>query len=59
MGRQLAQVEGILGGISTGAGVFAGLKIGQRSQYRNQRIVILQPSAGERYLSTAMWEKER
>lgn len=59
MGRQLAQVEGILGGISTGAAVFAGLKIGQRSQYRNQRIVIIQPSAGERYLSTAMWEKEQ
>ena len=54
-GRQLAQVEGILSGISTGAAVWAGLQIGQRSQYRNQRIVIVQPSAGERYLSTAMW----
>jgi len=54
-GRQLAQVEGIMSGISTGAAVWAGLQIGQRSQYRNQRIVIVQPSAGERYLSTAMW----
>jgi len=54
-GRQLAQVEGIMSGISTGAAVYAGLQIGQRSRYQNQRIAIVQPSAGERYLSTAMW----
>ncbi|MCU0546001.1 MAG: pyridoxal-phosphate dependent enzyme [Oscillatoriaceae cyanobacterium Prado104] len=54
-GRQLAQVEGIMSGISTGAAVCAGLQIGQRSHYQNQRIAIVQPSAGERYLSTAMW----
>lgn len=57
-GRRLAQTEGILSGISTGAAVYAGLQIGQRSQYQNQRIVIIQPSAGERYLSTAMWKDE-
>ncbi|MBD2255564.1 cysteine synthase A [Nostoc parmelioides] len=57
-GRQLAQVEGILSGISTGAAVYAGLYIGQRSQYHNQRIVIIQPSAGERYLSTEMWNAD-
>ncbi|MEA5477903.1 cysteine synthase A [Pseudanabaena galeata UHCC 0370] len=55
IGKQLAQKEGILSGISTGAVVYAGLQIGRRSQYQNQRIVIVQPSAGERYLSTAMW----
>lgn len=54
-GRQLAQAEGIVSGISTGAAVYAGLQIGQRSQYYHQRIVIIQPSAGERYLSTALW----
>ncbi len=57
IGRKLAQVEGIMSGISTGAAVYAGLQIGQRSQYQNQRIVIIQPSAGERYLSTAMWNQ--
>jgi cysteine synthase A len=57
IGRQLAQVEGIMSGISTGAAVYAGLHIGQRSHYQNQRIVIIQPSAGERYLSTAMWHE--
>ncbi|BAY30397.1 cysteine synthase [Nostoc carneum NIES-2107] len=56
-GRQLAQVEGILSGISTGAMVYAGLQIGKRSHYNQQRIVILQPSAGERYLSTVMWNQ--
>lgn len=56
-GRQLARVEGIMSGISTGAAVCAGLQIGQRSHYQNQRIVIIQPSAGERYLSTAMWHE--
>ncbi|MBN8563625.1 MAG: cysteine synthase A [Leptolyngbya sp. UWPOB_LEPTO1] len=56
-GRQLAQLEGIMSGISTGAAVYVGLHIGQRSHYQNQRIVIIQPSAGERYLSTAMWHE--
>ncbi|MFN5471573.1 MAG: cysteine synthase A, partial [Pseudanabaena sp.] len=37
-GKQLAQKEGILSGISTGAVVYAGLHIGRRSQYQNQRI---------------------
>lgn len=54
-GRQLAQMEGILSGISTGAAVYAGLHLGQRQHYCHQRIVIIQPSGGERYLSTAMW----
>ena len=45
-GRQLAQQEGILSGISTGAAVYAGLQIGQRSQHHGQRIVIIQPSGG-------------
>lgn len=57
IGRKLARVEGIMSGISTGAAVYAGLQIGQRSQYQNQQIVIIQPSAGERYLSTALWEE--
>jgi len=57
IGHQLAQAEGILSGISTGAAVYAGLQIGQRSHYQDQRIVIIQPSAGERYLSTAMWDE--
>lgn len=58
IGRQLARAEGILSGMSTGAAVYAGLQIGRRSHYQNQRIAIIQPSAGERYLSTAMWDEK-
>jgi cysteine synthase len=56
VGRQLAHQEGIMSGISTGAALYAGLQVGQRHDYQNQRIVVIQPSAGERYLSTAMWK---
>jgi cysteine synthase A len=55
VGRQLAREEGILSGISTGAAVHVALQIGQRPQYQGQRIVVVQPSGGERYLSTDMW----
>lgn len=58
-GRQLARLEGIMSGISTGAAVYAGLQVGRRSHYHDQRIVIIQPSGGERYLSTAMWRTDR
>lgn len=55
IGRQLAQSEGILSGISTGAALYAALQVAQRSELAGQRVVVIQPSGGERYLSTAMW----
>ena len=55
LGRQLAHQEGVISGISTGAAVYAALKIGQRPDYHDQLIVAIQASAGERYLSTPMW----
>jgi cysteine synthase A len=55
IGRQLAQDEGILSGISTGAAVYAGLQIGCRPESRDRLIVVIQPSGGERYLSTPMF----
>jgi cysteine synthase A len=54
MGRSLAQQEGIMAGISTGAVVWAAIQIGL--QRPNQRILAIAASAGERYLSTAMWQ---
>ncbi|NEQ43012.1 MAG: cysteine synthase A [Leptolyngbya sp. SIOISBB] len=59
LGRQLAQQEGLLSGISTGAVVFAALQVGQRPEHQGQRIVAIQPSGGERYLSTPMWDGGR
>ncbi|APD47154.1 cysteine synthase A [Synechococcus sp. CS-602] len=58
-GRQLAQEEGILSGISTGAAVYAAVQIGRRPEFQGQRIVVIQPSGGERYLSTRMWNSAK
>jgi cysteine synthase A len=55
LGRKLAQEEGILSGISTGAALFAALQVAQRTECQSQLIVAIQPSGGERYLSTPMW----
>jgi cysteine synthase len=57
--RQLALQEGILGGISTGANVWAALQVAQRSEYAGKTIVTIGASFGERYLSTALAEKAR
>ena len=54
-GRKLAQEEGILSGISTGAALYAALQVAQRAEHQGQLIVTIQPSGGERYLSTSMW----
>ena len=55
-GRLLARLEGLLSGISSGAALAAAIKIGQRSELINQRLIIILPSFGERYLSTAMFD---
>ncbi|KGG13252.1 MULTISPECIES: cysteine synthase A [Prochlorococcus] len=55
IGRQLARQEGLLSGISSGAAVAAALQIGSRKDMRNKRLVVILPSFGERYLSTAMF----
>ena len=54
--RQLARVEGIPGGISSGAGVAAALEIGGRPDMAGKNIVMILPSFAERYLSTALFE---
>ncbi|MCO5316624.1 MAG: cysteine synthase A [Solirubrobacterales bacterium] len=48
---ELARTEGILGGISTGANVFAALELARRPEFKGGRIVTLAPDAGDRYLS--------
>lgn len=55
IGRRLAQEEGLLSGISSGAVVAASLKIGCREEMRNKRLLVVLPSFGERYLSTRMF----
>ena len=50
--RLLARSEGVLAGISCGAAVWAALKIAARPESRGQRIAVILPDSGERYVST-------
>jgi cysteine synthase A len=54
--RQLAHAEGILCGISSGAAVWAALQVGARKHNEGKRIVVILPSTGERYISTALFK---
>ena len=56
--RELARTEGLLVGISSGAAVFAALKISHRSEFKNKNIIVILPDTGERYLSTVLYQFE-
>jgi len=53
--RRLMDEEGILAGISSGAAVAAALKLQEDEAFTNKNIVVILPSSGERYLSTALF----
>ncbi|MDI1450487.1 cysteine synthase A [Polyangium sp. 6x1] len=56
MARRLAREEGILAGISCGAAVVAALRLAHDPAFEGKTIVTVLPDAGERYLSTALFE---
>lgn len=55
--RLIAQKEGVLCGISSGAALYAAIQLSTNDEYRDKNIVVILPDTGERYLSTELYDR--
>ena len=56
MARRLAREEGLLSGISSGAATVVGVRLARLEEFAGKTLVVILPDAGERYLSTVLFE---
>lgn len=57
LSRQLAEKEGYLAGITSGANLWAAVQLAEQEENRGKNIVVILPDSGERYLSTVLFDK--
>ncbi len=56
LARDVARLEGVAVGISSGAALAAAVELGSRPEYAGKRIIVIIPSFAERYLTTALFD---